>query len=367
MHPRGVRLIALLILASCGGGWKPVVWSDSPPDAHASAIAVELPDGTNGTALVMKVLAEAKAREASAISGFELQIGPCVREIAVVPRRVETAPDPAVDRIAARIREKKLVCTQAIDQELTHAPADHGSKPGFGDASVVARESCTLEDVAVFAVRYRFEIDHAFTPPDWDSIERWGRVRLAMGAPRCGRPPRNELRARFHRVTGPAVQPPPAEPSRAPAILDLVARAKAEKHGVDAARLARQALAEMTDRDPFLGSADPDALANAIAVAHALAIEADVDAFLARTPPRRLEIDAWGKEVAADIDRVAQHYERMRDVVRLDALGPALKSGAARLAAMHEHLALLLEAVDQTAAAEVERSKALDLRRTASR
>jgi len=363
-----MRVVAVLLLAGCGGGaWKPRVWNDTPADPESLPVAIAFPDGTNGTALVLKLLGDAKAAEVGGISQLEIQVGRCTRTIAVAPRETKTAGDPDLDRVTAHLVEKKLSCGRTVDQNIKHAPLE--GRPTFGETEVVVRDACTLDDVEVVAVRYRFEIDHAFTPPDWDAIEKWGRVRLAASAPRCGTVAKNQLRARFHhREWGPnpswSYVPSPSNASRIVDLVALAMTAAEAKHGEESTRLAQQAIDELSERDPFVGA---DAtiraqLGTSIALAYVLVVEEDAQRFLQRTPPPSGPLGMWASEVGGEIDRIARRYEHVKDVVRVDQVGTALQFGAARLAAMHEHLATLLDAIDQKPAAVVERATARELR-----
>jgi hypothetical protein len=384
----GMRLAAL-ILAGCssGGAWKPVVWTEAPADPKARPIAYDFPDGTNGTELVIGVLAG--ARESTGVSKFEIQVGPCTREIAVQPRAGALEPIPALDRITARVRETEVHCKRSVDQVVTHdgpketqksptapaappggpapPPTNRGNAPAgrFGDAQLVQQESCDQQAVEHVVTRYRFELDHGFVPPDWAEVARFTGTRLAFGTPRCSGEPKNEIRAVLHSVSAPRVAAPPARPGEAAAILELVKRAEAAaaaKRPGEATALAEQALAAVATGEPMLGLDDARAteLAERIAAAHFFAIEMEVDMFLHRELPAQVT-ETWGAEIGAEIDRIAKRYERIKDVVRVPGTVRWLRAGAGRLADLHEHTAKLLDAAHQPKAAELERARAREL------
>src|SRR4051812_9748098 len=122
-HPVSVRRIlhiAGLLVVGCAGPHVIPVWSAPPAsDPDAERVAVEFPDGTNGTELVLGVLAHAKELDATGVSGFEIEVGGCTRAIAAAPAASEGG-DP-VDRVVARVREMTVACRRQVDQEMTRA------------------------------------------------------------------------------------------------------------------------------------------------------------------------------------------------------------------------------------------------------
>ncbi|MEO8705008.1 MAG: hypothetical protein ABI867_33455 [Kofleriaceae bacterium] len=369
-----MRLV-LVVLAACSnsGGWKPIVWNIAPADPKAKVVEYEFPDGANGTEIVIAMLAQ--ARESTGVSGFELQVGTCTRTIAVGP--VIAAPAehaPELERITLRVKETRLTCKRSVDQVVTpgsgaERPPTTGLTPSptnrFGDAEMKVSESCEHLPISHVVTRYRFEVDHAFVPPDWAEVARFTGTRLAFGSPRCAGTPKNEIRAHFHTVTAPRPSASAAPEPAVAAIIELANRAEAAaaaKHPGEATNLAEQAIAAVAASDPMLGldDAKADALAERIAAAQFFAIEIEVDTFLHHEVPAKLT-ESWAPGLGAEIDQIAKRYERIKDLVRLPVVIPWLKRGAARLASLHEHTATLLEASLQPRAAAVERARAAAL------
>ena len=362
----GMRAIALVLLVGCGGGsWKPVVWREPPADPKAAPVEVPFPDGTNGTELVVALLAHAKGAEATGISRFEIEVGGCTRTVTVARRAVAPEPMPELDRITLRVREGKLFCRTLVDQKITpgsNVQDPDGRRNRLGDASLVEREECDLQPIEHVVTRYRFEVDHKFTTPDWAEIARFMHVDLAFDTPHCGQPAKNEMRAVIHHGDG--LSPPVASNQRfdAGTVITLATRAEAAKLPGEATDLAQQAIDAVAANDPMAGLDDARAneLAERIAAAHFFAVAIDVDTFLHRELPPQIT-EAWATEIGADIDRIAKRYERIKDLVRIPVAIRWLRAGAERLAALHEHTAKLLDEGNQTKAADAERAKAAAL------
>jgi hypothetical protein len=357
---RGLVLVASASLAvGCARSpWRAAPVWDRPVEDPAAA-QLELPFGPrqNGTEIVIGVLALARAHDATSISGFEIQVGRCVRALTPAPARAahEAAADPALDRIVVLARETRYRCKHQVDQILV--PSED-PKSKLSDASLVSNEVCWHEPVEQVVARYRYEVEHEFTPPDLDEVERWTGARLVLGPPRCGAPELTAIRARFHRGA-----PPPARAGVAAApssprakIVALAREAQtAAAHG-DAARaslLANEVLALLGDA---LGTVD-DELARGIAAAHYFAIERDVSELLHRAPPATAD-QQWASAFSAELADIARRYEGIGDFVRLPVAAPWLRAGGRRLAALHARLALILDELGQAHAAAVARGRA---------
>ena len=125
---------------------------------------------------------------------------------------------------------------------------------------------------------------------------------------------------------------------------------------IDASTQAERALAAWT---PAVDA--PELLAEA----HYRAVEADAAAFLTRPAPPAADA-AWAAELGRELDRIAARYEQIGDAVRMPAATPWLHAGATRLAALHVHVAELLEAVGQHASSLRQREIARKLAAVAS-
>ncbi|HEU0032471.1 MAG TPA: hypothetical protein VFQ53_17685 [Kofleriaceae bacterium] len=327
--------------------------------------AVQLPfaDGQHGGELVLALLAKARRADAAGIAELEIQVGPCVREVSVAPRAVPAQrPTSALDRITLVATETRYTCRDRYELHDTPAGDPHDAKSPAGDSEIVAVPECTHDPIEHVVTRYRFEVDHRFVTPDWDMLARWTGVPLRAGAPRCGLPPKNELRAKLVAKTdAPALAAVPAPAATPAAIIALAKdaeRTARDGHADDAARLATEALAALDDRmlDGLDGKAR-DELVYWIAAAHFYQIEPDVAAFLARAAPATAT-PAWAAELGGAIDRIAARYTALRDLVRVPAVEHWLRAGAQRLSTVHAHAAELLDRVGQSNAAEAERAKA---------
>lgn len=365
---------AIAVLAACGtsaSGWRARVWSSPPMDAKARKLVVPIAPGQNGTELVLGVLGIAKQLDAS-VSGLEIQIGSCARS--VVPANLPAATSrgasltdpvlvgaPLTDRVLVRAHESTFRCKRYTEQIIIHP------KEGIGDTKIVTTDACDHVPIDHLVLRYRYEIDHRFVPPDFKEVERWMATKLVFGAPRCGLPPRTEMRARFH---GKELPDPPA--IAAPQVAARTSQAhgafveasrqaqKAAQAGNadNATRLATNALAmiETAEVTPV-----DDTLAHWIAAARYHVVEAEVSAVAARLTPAVVD-QAWATQIGADIDRVARRYEQIGDFVRDPQAAKWLRAGGARLAKLHARVAAILEEAgyDRPARAARERAKAFD-------
>jgi hypothetical protein len=373
--------ILCIVIASCGGKsgrlGELAFWETPPPDG--TPVAVSFGDGRNGTELVIQLLAAARAAGATGVSGFAIKVGRCTREVAVAPAMTSDAtPSPELERITMLVRETRYRCETHMDQTLVPDPKN--PEGHFHETEMTAIDSCEHEPVEHVVTRYKFELDHAFTPPDWAVIRAWTRLDLRFGPPSCDAAvpvPVNAARLTVHRGGGgvkgvPAPAPAAAlEPAatRARSIIDLARRARAAADGGDTAgavALAAEALAawgngamieELDDQTAF-------DLAGAVAGAMFVAAEPEVVALLAEAPAT---VDAaWATSVGRRIDGLAARYEQIGDAIRVPAAEGALRAGAGRLAAIHRHVAEQLDAARMPNAAAAERDKAAALDRTAS-
>lgn len=360
---RGLVIVAFAgVAVGCARSpWRAAPVWDRPVDDPAAA-PLEVPFGPrqNGTEIVIGVLALARAHEATSISGFEIQIGRCVRALTPAPARAshEAAADPALDRIVVLARETRYRCKHQVDQILV--PSED-PKSKLSDATLTKSEVCWHEPVEQVVARYRYEVDHAFTPPDLDEVERWTGARLVFGPPRCGAPAMTAIRARFHRGA-----PPPARAGIAAAPSSprarIVARVREAEEAAareDAARASLLANEVLTLLGDALGTVD-DELARGIAAAHYFAIERDATELLHRAPPATAD-QQWASAFSAELADIARRYERIGDLVRLPVAAPWLRAGGRRLAALYTRFALILDEHGQAHAAAVARERATEL------
>ncbi len=359
----GLALLSLLVACSTSAsGWRARVWSTPPADPTARPLVVPIPAGQDGTQLVLGVLGMAKQLDAS-VSGLEIQIGSCARSVlpASVVAEAPTPQPPMTDIVLVRAREGAFRCKRTTEQLILYP------KEGLGETKIETTDACEHVPLDHVVLRYRYEIDHGFAPPDLDEVERWMGTRLAFSAPRCGLPPRTEMRARFH---GPQLVDPPvaaaAQVATRPhelraAFLEASRRAEAAAQAGrpdDATRLALAALAmlEVTDLAPV-----DDTLAHWLAAARYYSVEADVTAVAARLTPEAVD-QAWATRVGSEIDALARSYEQIGDFVRHPKAATWLRAGGVRLAKLHARVAAILEdaGYDKPARAARLRARALD-------
>jgi hypothetical protein len=376
-----MRWPVLLVCVGCASartiapGWHPSVWADAPADAKTQDAAIPFGDGQNGTELMFQVLGQARDAGATGLSNMELQVGRCIREVATAPHPVVAVPAPELERITYDVRESGYVCRRAVDQEIYHEKTEGFKRSeGFGEARTLEREECSRGPIQHVVTRARVDYDHHFSPPDWDAVAHWSQLALRAGELHCDADHEaNELRLRLH--FGPAVtpsdapSPPPAQES-AEGIAALAMQAEvAAKAGnaTEATRLAHLALDAWGNGDAVIGLTEPAGkqLAGAVAQAKYYALEADAAAFLAL----QLPIDtnaAWAAAQSDKLDRLTTQYHAIGEAIRMPEAEPWLHAGAAKLAALHLHVAEMLDRVDQHRAAEHQREVARGLE-TASR
>ncbi len=354
-------------------GWHPSVWSDVADDPGAQDATLPFPDGQNGTEVILQALSQARAAGATGISNLELQVGRCTREIAVSPRVIVPVPAPELERITFDVLESGYVCRRVVDQEIYHEPTD-GFKhaEGFGDPRTFEREDCSRGPVQHVVTRYRVDHDHKFSPPDWAAVARWSQLVLRAGEAHCdAEQEANVLRIRLH--FGPSVAPPEAPAPRLVhtnpgAIAALVKQAAGAATASEATRLANLALAAWGNGDAVIGldEAAGKQLASAVAGAMFFAIEADAAAYLAS----QLPIDAnaaWAAAQSDALEQLTTRYHAIGEAIRMPEAEPWLRAGAAKLAALHLHVAEMLDRVDQHRAADKQRAEARGLETAARR
>ncbi len=360
------RAVLLVAIASCHSqGSTLAIWNERPQDPKAQVFATAFPDGTNGTELVLGVLAAARAQEVASVSAFEIQVGPCVRAVTVpAANHASVAAAPETERIVFRARETAFTCRRFVKQELVPSGGGGmGEKKGLSDPQMQTAEECDRVPIDHVVMRYRYEVDHGFMTPDWREVKRWTGLELELGPPECGHPASNEVRAVFHAGRPPA-RPIERQTDRAAEVIALAqqaqAAAEANRAG-EAAEVATRALATLSVADLPVD----ERLADAIGAVQFFAVEADVAAFLARRAPASID-PQWAKAVGADIDRIAQRYQRIGDLVRLPEVMPWMRRGAGQLAKLHRRVADWLDELGQFPAADIERAKAVDYERITS-
>jgi hypothetical protein len=347
-------------------GWQPSVWSTAPVDPNARDAVVPFPDGQNGTELVITMLSRAREAGATGLSNFEIQVGRCTRAIALALPAEPVAHSPDLDRITFDAHETAYTCRNISDLALTPGTPDSRGIVHFSDAQMVVREDCTHTPRQHIVTRYRIDVDRRFVPPDWSTIAQLTNLDLHASEPRCDDgEPRNELRIRMHFGTATA----PALPARAPdqpaadpnAIVELARRAEAEAkqdHAVESTRLANLALSAWGDGATVdrLDEATAKQVVYWVAAAHYYAVEAAASAYLASVVPEAAN-DEWAARQSTELQHITNAYQAVRDAIRMPEVGPWLRAGAAQLARLHEHLAVMLDSVNQHHAAEQQREQ----------
>jgi hypothetical protein len=357
------------------------VWDVSPADPGAVAVAVPFEAGQNGTELVLAMMEKVKAAAATGVSGFEIQIGQCIREVSLRPQ-TEVVTDPALaelERITFRASETTYSCKRRLIQVVGPAPPkQQGESSKLGDSGIVEAAECAHVPVERIVTRYRFEVDHGFVPPDWTVVQQWTGLALGASVPRCdpALAAKHELRVRIHTggVSGATVTPLAVGATDSHrtvvAINHLAGRAReAGEAGrmADAARFAGEALASWKDGAVIeqLDEKTAMELVTSVAAAHFYAVETEIDATLASIAVGPVDAE-WATRIGNRIDRIAARYRRIADLVRLEPVEVYLRAGAARLAAVHLRAAEALAASGQAAAAAAERATAAALEQLSS-
>ena len=348
-----MRLLVVLAVGCAGAGtttpgWRPAVWTRSPPDPQSQVVVLPIAGGQTGTELVIAALGAARKAGATGLGDIELQVGTCIREIAVRPAA------PLVDPVVFETAEPELTCKRAVDLQFDPSPPSGFEKAHIHDSKMVEHEDCQTAPRRRFVTRERADVDERFSPPRWSTVAQWSGLALHAGPLHCdARDERRELRMRLH--FGPAAASAPPSPSLSlgpsdpAAIVALVARART---AADPSADAERALALWRAGD-FDAGLPREAVA-AIAEAAYLAAERDAARFVAQGMPAVADV-AWMNQLDDEIARFAARYQAIGDAVRAPEATRWLRAGAQRLAEMHAHVADLYEQLGRAEAARQHR------------
>lgn len=391
------RLVLCLAAAGCGASSArtPIIQirDGARPNERVRRVVLPFSDRQNGTELLLKALAGARAARALAVSGVELRVGRCVRRIGLSSKRpdnrsTDAPPDRDLDRITYSVRETRYTCRRSLEQMVTPGGGDAPRAPAsrkargmssenqrfqLGDAEMVEIDRCEQRPIGHIVTRYRFELEHEFATPDWQVIEAWSGLPLTSAGVSCDSgPARGSLAMTLHFDGGPpATRRPPPErtPDRAMTRAGRLVRyarsadAAARRGRPDeAARWAARAITEWSDGD-VVELLPEDAARRTlywVSAARFYRLEPQAAALLERRVPVVVDA-AWAADLGAEIDRLAAGYMAIADLVRVDAVAPWVRAGAARLSRIHRRVAGLLERANQPAAARIERKKAEEL------